>query len=1023
MPPFDITSQITFTDVWHRYHWSLALVAIATVLLLIVTLRLIAARKQLIIANSQERKQRQKFQEHQHYLSSIINTEPDCIKILDGHGRITDMNRSGLLMIGVDTLESIQGRLLTEFIAEPDRAVFERIHRQVMDGMPGELEYNIMTVKSELRRVQTRTVPIKFDGETMFLGITRDITREHRLATLRQHLDKDFATLTTQDFFQKVCQHIAEVLQLDHVYVGEVSETGDRALIVGGHALGQTVKPFSYSLAGTPCEQVMGERSCFFGGSVQKLFPQDHWLVENRILSYCGVPIYHQQRGNIGLMIALSTKVRDDGQAISDLLQLAAPRVGAEIERERAHKALMNTEQRFHRMAELSRTFAWDIDAEGLYTYVSHEIVDILGYRPEELIGRKYFYELFPENLREKFKAEAFQIMQQQQTVKDFINPLVNKNGETIWVRSSAFPILDENGQLLIYSGSDTDVTEQKLANDQLRLAASVFTHAHEGIMITDPDGVIVDVNEAFTRITGYPRAEVLGKNPRILQSNRHDTKFYRQLFDQQQKHGYWTGEIWNQHKNGQLYATYATISIVNDNQDRPWRYIDVFFDITHLKKQQQQLERMAWYDLLTNLPNRTLLAQNINQAMAHCQRNQTLMAVVFIDLDGFKQINDQFGHDVGDLMLQSLAQAMQKSMRAGDLLARWGGDEFVALLQDLADQAHCERIVQRLLKAVSMPVLLSGKNHQVSASFGICFYPQTQDIDADQLLRQADQAMYQAKLGGRNDYRFFDLEFEAKIQSQNLKLQEIEHGLSQRQFELFYQPKVAMSTGQLNGFEALLRWRHPERGLLPPLEFLSVIEKQPLDIKLGEWVINQALTQLGAWSEQGLDFPVSINISPFHFQQPAFAERLAFILGQFPEIPSNRLQLEILETHAFSDLDASLDVLKQCQKLGVTLALDDFGTGYCSLNYLKHLPVNVLKIDQHFVRDVLSDPDDLAILEGIIRLAEVFGLDVIAEGVETNEHGMLLLMLGLSNAQGYGIAKPMPATEIPEWVQNWRPN
>ncbi|MDT8405841.1 MAG: EAL domain-containing protein [Methylococcales bacterium] len=1022
MPPFDVRPDITLADIWHRYRWTLLTLLTGLILIALLLLRLTVTRHQLTKVHAREQQQRRKLQEKEAYLSSIINTEPDCIEIIDAAGYIQDLNQAGMAMLEIDALPMIQGRYIAELIDEPDRLAFERLHQQVISGHPGNLEYVVVTAKGNKRFVSTRAVPVVLNDATVHLGITRDITHEHRVRELREHLDQGFAKLTSNSFFQALCAYLAKTLQLDHVYVCEISADGQTARAVAGVAHGEPATPFSYDLVGTPCERVFGERACFFSGTVQQLFPDDHWLVSNHILSYVGVPIYHQQRGNIGLLVALSNDVRSDGESIMELLTLAAPRIGAELERQRDHLALVISEQRFHRVAENSLTFIWEVNHDGLYSYVSPEVEKVLGYQPEVLVGRKYFYDIFPAALKATFKTEVLEMMRQKQSVTGFVNPLQSQSGATVWVKTTAFPVLDEAGNLLYYAGSGTDITEQKLADDQLRLAASVFTHAHEGIMITNLDGTIIDVNNAFTLITGYARDEIVGKNPRILHSEQQNESFYLAILQTLQTQGFWSGELWNRHKNGQFFAEYSTISLVHDDLGQPWRYVAVFIDITHLKHQQERLERMALYDMLTDLPNRALLSHDLTQSMTHCRRNQTLMAVIFIDLDGFKQVNDSHGHDVGDLLLKALAFNMKAQLRGDDLLARWGGDEFVAVLPELTDQSQCEYILRRLLNAASQPIVLAGIELQVSASMGVALYLQDQQIDADQLLRQADQAMYQAKLAGRNQYYFFDNLVEAEIQNKNSQLQMIEAALGGDQFVLYYQPKVAMTRGQVIGVEALIRWQHPEQGLLSPFHFLPAIEKHALDIQLGEWVIEHALQQRRMWLEQGLDIPISINISPHHIQQTDFIERLTALLTPYTAAIRQGLQLEILESHAFANLDKSVKALQECRSLGLTLALDDFGTGYSSLSYLKHLPVNILKIDQNFVRDLLNDPDDLAILEGVIRLAEVFGLEVIAEGVETIEHGLLLLMLGCNNAQGYGIAKPMPAEQFSEWCQTWKP-
>jgi len=567
------------------------------------------------------------------------------------------------------------------------------------------------------------------------------------------------------------------------------------------------------------------------------------------------------------------------------------------------------------------------------------------------------------------------------------------------------------------------DITERKQAEDQLQLAASVFTHAREGILITDTAGTIIDVNESFSRITGYSRDEVLGQNPRLLSSGRQEKAFYAELWRDLSDKGHWYGELWNRRKNGELFAAMETISEVCDAQGKPQQYVALFSDITAAKTQQKQLERIAHYDGLTTLPNRVLLGDRLQHAMAQVPRRKNFLAVAYLDLDSFKSVNDQYGHETGDQLLIAMARHMKQALREGDTLARLGGDEFVAVLPDLDEITASLPILNRLLAAAAQPVAVGELSLQVSASLGVTFYPQAEDIDADQLLRQADQAMYQAKQAGKSRYHLFDAEQDRNVRGHHESLEHIRHALEASEFVLYYQPKVNMRTGTVIGAEALIRWQHPERGLLSPAVFLPVIEDHSLAIDVGEWVIDSALTQMEVWRDGGLTLPVSVNVGARQLQQPGFVSRLGQLLAEHPTIRPCDLELEVLETSALEDLGRVAQIIEECTALGVSFSLDDFGTGYSSLTYLKRLSVSQIKIDKSFVRDMRDDPDDLAILQGIIGMASAFHRQVIAEGVETVEHGSMLLQLGCERAQGYGIARPMLAADFPAWAADWRPD
>ena len=598
---------------------------------------------------------------------------------------------------------------------------------------------------------------------------------------------------------------------------------------------------------------------------------------------------------------------------------------------------------------------------------------------------------------------------------------VIGLKGRRRWMETHAVP-MQAHGEAALLAVT-RDISERKLAEEKIQLAASVFSTSREGILITAADGSIIDVNDAFTQITGYSREDALGQNPRMLSSGKQDKVVYEALWHSLISSGNWFGELWNRHKNGEVYAENLSISAVRDAEGVTRHYVGLFSDVTSTKLHAQQLERIAHYDALTSLPNRVLLSDRLQLAMAQAQRRGLQLAVAFLDLDGFKAVNDKHGHEAGDQLLVALANHMKRALRDGDTLARLGGDEFVAVLVDLADAKACQPLLSRLLAAASQPIQYGDVYLQVSASLGVSFYPQNEGIDADQLLRQADQAMYQAKLAGKNRYHIFDAYQDSSIRGHHENVEDIRRAIYAQEFVLYYQPKVNMRTGEVIGAEALIRWQHPEKGLLLPAAFLPVIEDHSLAVTLGTWVIDTALMQMESWHAAGLNISVSVNVCARQLQQTDFVQYLSDILAAHPNVQPGDLELEVLETSALEDLEHVSNVIKACQDVGVKFALDDFGTGYSSLTYLKRLPVTTLKIDQSFVHDMLTDPDDLAIVEGVLSLATAFYRQAIAEGVETVEHGKLLLQFGCELAQGYGIARPMPAHKVLNWITTWKPD
>lgn len=554
------------------------------------------------------------------------------------------------------------------------------------------------------------------------------------------------------------------------------------------------------------------------------------------------------------------------------------------------------------------------------------------------------------------------------------------------------------------------------------QLAANVFTHAREGITITDPMANIIEANETFTHITGYSREDVIGKNSRMFQSGQHTRDFYEDMWLDLMEVGHWSGELWNKRKNGELYAQMTTISAVRDAGGVITNFVALFTDITAIKNHQRQLEHIAHYDALTGLPNRVLLADRLQQGISQSQRYKRSMAVAYLDLDGFKAVNDTHGHKYGDELLIEVSRRMKAVMRDGDTLARIGGDEFVAVMVDLEMYQDTDSVLERLLLAASEPVYVNSKVLNVSASIGVTVYPDDLS-DADMLMRHADQAMYSAKQSGKNRVHFFDVKLDAAVQTHHVNLGQLRLALELNQLDLYFQPKVNLATSDVVGFEALIRWNHPTRGLLSPVDFLTDVQDKPVSVEIGEWVIAAALRQLSEWQKIGIHTSVSVNIGAMQLQQSEFLERIKMLLSANPDVSPTKLEFEILETSALQDVDTVSEVMHACRTIGIRFALDDFGTGYSSLAYLKHLPAATLKIDQSFVRDMLSDADDLSIVKSIVGLADAFNRDVIAEGVESRDHCDVLLGLGCEVAQGFGIASPMSSEEIPAWLIHWKAN
>ncbi|MGZ5000387.1 MAG: putative bifunctional diguanylate cyclase/phosphodiesterase [Methylomonas sp.] len=565
------------------------------------------------------------------------------------------------------------------------------------------------------------------------------------------------------------------------------------------------------------------------------------------------------------------------------------------------------------------------------------------------------------------------------------------------------------------------NLEEARQRNEQsLRLAAKVFSDAQEGIFFADHEGIIIDANQAFLDMTGFSQEEVVGRQSTIFDSDLHDPAFIANMWDAIKRDSYWRGEIWSRKKNGEIFPELLSMTPVYDNDENLLCYLGMLTDITELKQHQQQMEHIAFHDPLTHLPNRQLLSDRLQRGLARAERTRESIAVACLDLDGFKEVNDNFGHGIGDALLIEVANRLLRCIRTGDTVARMGGDEFVILLCEITSQQHCETTLQRILIEMATPFSLGGDNiATISGSIGYTLFPED-NTDADTLLRHADQAMYAAKQAGKNRFRLFDVMGEKRCYANTAVISRIETALKNQELQLYIQPKIDLRNGKVVGGEALIRWAHPVRGIIPPDEFLPLVEHHPLGIAIGEWVIGEALRLMRLWSTQGIILPLSVNISIDHLKHDNFYARLAALLQEFPDIPPQHLEIELMESAALEDIHKTNALIHHCKGLGLRFALDDFGNGCSSLTYLKHLSVDTLKIDRPFVHDMLENEDNQAIVRGAISLAQAFCSQSVAKGVESWQHAALLSKLGCDIAQGHAIAAPMPAEAIPDWIKSF---
>ena len=599
---------------------------------------------------------------------------------------------------------------------------------------------------------------------------------------------------------------------------------------------------------------------------------------------------------------------------------------------------------------------------------------------------------------------------------------LLFADGRIKWVSECGNTHYDASGRPMLSLGTVQDITERKLADEKMRISSIAF-ETQEAILVTDAKANIISVNKSFEKLTGYSADEAIGKNPNILQSGRHDAEFYQSMWYSLRENGSWSGEMWDKRKDGTLYPKWLTITTVRDEAGEITHYVAIFMDISERKRAEEEVHRLAFYDHLTQLPNRRLLMDRLEQALVASHRNGTHGALMFMDLDNFKILNDTKGHDVGDLLLIEVAERIKGCVRESDTVARLGGDEFVVILQDLGDSAiysanQAEGVAEKIVAALNEPYLLNKYQHHSSVSVGVCLFL-GKETKLEELLKRADTAMYQAKNAGRNRVSFFETAMQSAVETRASMEGKLRLALAHQEMQLYYQMQVD-ENHQIIGAEVLLRWFNAEQGFVSPAQFIPVAEESGLILPIGAWVLETACQQLQLWTESDSTSPLklAVNVSARQFSQPNFVNQVEALLHKYHFEPS-RLKLELTESLVLVDVDDTIAKMNQLKQLGITFSMDDFGTGYSSLSYLKSLPLGQIKIDQSFVRDLVLDKSDELIVRTIIDMSNNFGLNVIAEGVETKEQVEILQRNGCNHYQGFYFGKPVPLKEFEALLLN----
>ncbi|MHB1143782.1 MAG: bifunctional diguanylate cyclase/phosphodiesterase [Thiobacillus sp.] len=692
--------------------------------------------------------------------------------------------------------------------------------------------------------------------------------------------------------------------------------------------------------------------------------------------------------------------------------------IGTDVtEKKLAEAALRESALRLTEAQRIAQVGSWELDLASGRLNWSDEIFRLFEI-DQAAFGASYetFLEAIHPEDRERVNR-AYSDSLENRTPYEIVHRLRMPDGRIKWVSERCETHYDDQGKAVRSTGTVQDITARKQGEDALRLYANVFEHSGEAILITGSDKRIIAVNSAFTRLTGYGIDEIRGRDPSLLASGQTPGETYRMMWATLEQSGYWQGEIVDRRKDGTLYPKWMSVSVVRDAEGRITHYVASFTDISERKLAEAQIRQLAYHDALTGLINRFSLQSQLEQALAMAHREQRALAVLFLDLDRFKTINDTMGHAMGDQLLKEVAHRLRESVRDSDIVARLGGDEFVVVLTEVDDVAAAARVADKLLHTLALRYRIGENELHSTASLGLAFYP-NDGADGETLMKNADTAMYHAKSQGRNNVQFFT----AEMNQTAVKRLKLDHDLrvavETRQFELHYQPQLDSRTGCTVGVEALVRWRHPREGLVSPTVFIPVAEETGLILPLGEWVLDEACSQLRAWRDAGVnELTMAVNLSAHQLRSPVLLAHVAQALEKYG-LAGSDLELEITESVAMHDPAASISQLKALRDLGVRLSIDDFGTGYSSLSYLKLLPIHTLKLDQSFVRDIESDSNDVAICTATIALAHSLGLAVIAEGVETEAQRLFLVSHHCDFMQGYLFSKPLPAEEALAFIQ-----